>query len=161
MSEQKTFFDMVNSNPTLSDRMTETTAAVMAMAKANYGATLTLEEVASLVNVRAAVLGAEKLDTSDENFIAELEKVKSVAGRNYLQTKKQKSVKAEAEAEPESDSAYLNRAARIMTEARANPKAASAAFDPARLNDAEKLAYILTQPASTRMALAREWGVGV
>lgn len=162
MTDNTSFFNLVNASPVLADRMAAVTAQVLQSARELYGVQLDIADVGALASARAAVLGAHELD----DFRAELESLKKVQdrmgkapspGRKPLGPDRSKD-----EAKPTLGG--TREAMARMNSARAGGEqaaaAAAAAFDPAKASDVEKIRHLMSlNDPSLKLTLARRWGI--
>jgi hypothetical protein len=148
------FFEMVNANPTLSERFAKVCAEVIQTARELHGVQLDHTDVAMLLSARASTLGAHDLD----DFRDELAALDKVRARNPAKAKP--AVKTPDEA-PQLDDARV--AARKFAEARANgfksPENAPVPLD--EMSDIAKLRYLTTLPPgdARKITLGRRWGL--
>jgi hypothetical protein len=148
------FFNMVNANPTLTDRWIKVCAEVIQTARDLHGVQLDHTDVAMLLSARASTLGAHDLDDF-RNELAALDKVKA---RNPAKAKP--AVKAPDEAPPLDDARV---AARKFAEARANgfKPPEDAPVSPDQLSPVQQLRYLQSLPPgdSRKIVLGRRWGL--
>jgi hypothetical protein len=157
VTDNTSFFNLVNASPILADRMATVSAQVLQSARELYGVQLDHEDVASLGSVRAAVLGAHELD----DFRAELESLQKVKdrmgtapspGRKPLGPNKSETATLGGVREAQ---ARMNAARNGGEQAAANP-----AFDPAKASDVEKIRHLMTiTDSSLKLTLARRWNL--
>jgi hypothetical protein len=149
------FFEMVNANPTLSDRWVKVCAEVIKSGRDLFGVQLDHDDVATLTAARAATLGAHDL----YDYVSELSTLEKVKARNPVKAKDTTQITTEAQ-QPLPDS---RTAARNFAQARANgfraPEGAPVALDS--MTDMQKLQYLTTLPPGDgrKITLGRKWGL--
>lgn len=158
MSDNKSFFALVNASPALADRMASVTAQVINAGRDLFGVQLDLEDVASLTSARAAVLGAHDL----EDYMGELQALEKVKQRLPQVAKPDAGAPAPTSesVNPDGSAGYRDRLRRI-NEARKPAETQPAGHDYAALSDVEKLRHLQTLPPGDhrKISLARAWGL--
>lgn len=169
MTDNTSFFNMVNASTTLSERWVKVAGEVVTAAREMFGVQLDHEDVASLTAVRTCVLGAHDLD----DYMTELSALKKVKDRvpTTAKTKVESAQKTEAGVSQRrygtGDAAHAlaeeRDAMRRFAEARAAglpPPEDAAKHDPANMSDVEKIRFLMAVPdRARRMALARDWNL--
>ncbi|MES2666097.1 MAG: hypothetical protein V4712_08355 [Pseudomonadota bacterium] len=158
MSDNSSFFALVNASPALADRFANITVQVITAGRELFGVQLDHEDVASMVSARASALGAHPL----EDYMGELKALDKVKQRLPQVAKPDAAAPAvtSESVNPDGSAGYRDRLRRI-NEVRKPTETQPTGHDYAHLSDVEKLRHLQTLPPGDhrKISLARAWGL--